>query len=157
MYEVQRETRIGCSRFDESLGGECGDILALEQFAMFITSRSRCQKLFDEGKMKFWLIWNKRSVFTLKPKININSILGASQNEYARVRDASCSMPLWRSSSAKSNESLFKFFFNMLTARLVTNELTLGAVLKAASTLPESSLNLMFLPSCGRMPARSKK
>ena len=53
MEEVQGEARIGCSRVNASLGVEYGDILALERFAMLITSRSRCQKLFDEGKMRF--------------------------------------------------------------------------------------------------------
>jgi len=40
MEEVQGVTRIGCSRIDTSLGGVCRDILAFEQFAVLIASRS---------------------------------------------------------------------------------------------------------------------
>jgi hypothetical protein len=54
MEKIQGEIGIRSFSIDASLGGVFGDILGCEKrIAVLIFSRSRCQKLLDEGEMGF--------------------------------------------------------------------------------------------------------
>lgn len=54
MGEIQSESGIRMFSIDASLGGVFGEVLRCEErIAVLIFSRSRCQKLPDEGEVGF--------------------------------------------------------------------------------------------------------
>jgi len=61
----QVESAIRMSSINASLGGIFREILGCEKrIAVFVPSRSRCQKLPDEREVGFGLVWNERAIFT---------------------------------------------------------------------------------------------
>jgi len=65
MEEVQGEVRIGSSRIDASLGRISRQVLGFEKYVVMpIPCGSRCQKLVDERKMRFCLIWSECIIFS---------------------------------------------------------------------------------------------
>jgi hypothetical protein len=102
--QAQRKVRVRSSSFDASFRRVFRDVFGCEEcVAILVLSGSRCEELSDKWHMRFCLRFNDPRVFTYSPMFDIEKV---GCLDYIRVRDASCSMPLWRSRSAKSNVSL---------------------------------------------------
>jgi hypothetical protein len=152
MEQVKREFRILRSGFSASNGRDAGEIsFRKKSISVLVFASSGREELFDIREVRGPLIRLEMHVFSCATPIIMPNYTRRGMTDVL-VSEASCSIPLCKSNSAKSNVSLLYFFFNMFAAKLGTKKQNVGAKLHVARITRLSSLKEIFRPSCGRIP-----
>jgi hypothetical protein len=157
MEQVKSKFRILRSGFGASNGRDARKISNRKKsIPVLVFASSGRDEFFDVRDMRGSLIRLEMDVFPCAARLLIPKLYEVVGLTDVLVREASCSIPLCKSNSAKSKLSLLYFFFNMFAAKLGTKKQNVGAKLHVARIVLLSSLKDIFLPSCGRIPGASQ-